>query len=144
MKVFLDTCVWFIAIKNSCGIGGRIVDLGLKDVFYEIVVSKQVSVETARKLKEKIDISAVQAFNYIISKRAVEAIAVDENDIEEWRGVISETDAHVLAATKKAGADVLVTVDGHFFTPAVKKHFPIQVFKPKDFLEWFEKQLCKR
>ena len=87
MKVFLDSCGWFMAIKNSYVISGRIVDLGLKESLYEIVVSKQISVETSRKLKEKIDTSVVQAFNYIISKRAVELITVDENDIEEWGGV---------------------------------------------------------
>ncbi|MBF0502587.1 MAG: PIN domain-containing protein [Candidatus Riflebacteria bacterium] len=144
MRIFLDTCIWFMAIKNPHGIGGRTVDLGLNSGLYEIAISKQIAVETCRKLREKIDAQAVQAFNFTISRKGVGRFDLEEHDIREWQGVISKTDAHVLAGAQKAKADALVTFDEHFFTSIVKQRFPIRILKPKDFLDWLEDSQRRR
>jgi predicted nucleic acid-binding protein len=127
-----------MAIKTPSGLPGRIAHYCLEKNLYQIIMTKQIAVEACRKLKQKIDLQAVQAFNYTITRKGIVHQIIEDDDIEKWHGVISDTDAHVLAGAKEGHADVLVTVDSDFLTQPVNDHFPIPIFKPFAFLEWLD------
>jgi predicted nucleic acid-binding protein len=134
--VFLDATCWVAAAGNPNGGSAEILKLARAGDF-RLVTTAAVLIEAERNILKKMTAEAMSRFLAEMADPAFTLVAAASPDEEaRWTDLVAEKDAHVLAGTLKAGADVLVTLDRkHILTDAVRDGFPIRVSDTREFLE---------
>ena len=131
IRIFLDSSVLFSAAYSS---RGRARDLILRAARGELtlVVSDLVLEETRRNLAENAPHS-LPSFHLIIETVSFELIRPTKREVLDAAKVVVLKDAAILAAAKKAGVDLLVTLDRKHLLgkPALEQFVGVPIVTPK-------------
>jgi len=142
-RVFLDTSVLIAGLASPTGASAAIRDLGEAEEL-RLVLSRQVLVEADRVLLRKFP-HLIERYRLFIKSVSPElADDAPPHMIRAAEAVIDPDDAPILAATKQAHVDYLVTLNTkHFLTPKARAFFSAPIVTPGEFLlafrEFWEK-----
>jgi putative PIN family toxin of toxin-antitoxin system len=141
-KVFLDSSIVISAVLSDKGGSFRLFNEA-QNKHLIIYISDFVLEEVVSVLKLKYPLKLNSLENLLSSTPFVLAKDPSQDLIEEMAMLISDFfDAPILAATKKAKVDFLITLDKkHFLTKKVKENVKFKVLTPKEFLQDYFKQL---
>ncbi len=132
LTVFVDSSVLFAAVCSVSGGSAKLFTLEK----LELVVSKVVLAEVERNIRTKLSAFHLERFFMLVAKTKILNQEPDDEAILVAKKVIVEKDAVILAESKKAKVDYLVTLDRkHFMTAAVSNFLvPQKVVTPKDLI----------
>lgn len=128
----------FVAAARSSTGGSAAVLVLCESGLARAVTSQLVLREAELNMGEKMSRDALLRFYRLLGGTPLEvAEPPTKEEIPRFSRVISERDAHVLAAGFKARADFILTLDRqHFMRPEVSKAVvPIMILTPGEFLK---------
>jgi len=143
-KVFLDSSALIAGIASSKGAAReilRLAEIGL----IEIIVSRQVVVETDRNITAKLPECLNDFRNYLETLAPMLVADPSQRAILRFSSLIQRHDAPILAAAVAAQADYLVSWDQkHFMTTGPRALARPKVMNPGEFLHEFRQLLHER
>ncbi len=108
-RLFLDSSVLFSAAYSARGYSR---DLVLMTARSEIILTlSDLVIEEVRQNLAESAPEAVAVFDYLLGILPIEIVKPDREDVLEAASYIVLKDAPILAAARKARADLLVTLD---------------------------------
>jgi predicted nucleic acid-binding protein len=101
----------------------------------QLVVSRQVLLETERNLRRKLPdgLPLVAEWLSCLSLKMVDDLLPER--YMRWVSIIEEKDAPILAAAVDAQVDYLVTLNTRDFTPEVMNAAGLTILTPSQFIE---------
>lgn len=132
-KVFLDSSVLFTAVNSP--IGGSAKLFILKNI--KLVTSPLVLAEVERNVRKKLEDYQLDRFFLLVTKIEILNQTPNKTLIKNAQKTIVSKDAVILAESKQAKTDILVTLDKkHFLTGKVRQFLkPQKIYTPKMLLE---------
>ncbi len=131
-RIFIDSSVFFSAAYSEKG-GSR--ELLLKGARGEVilVLSPLVLEETRRNLGE-VSSELADLFDMIAGAIPFELVQPTKDEVISAAMIVSLKDAPILAAARKAGVDLLVTLDKKHLLgkPELVKYAGTQIVSPKE------------
>ncbi|GBE00863.1 MAG TPA: putative toxin-antitoxin system toxin component, PIN family [Euryarchaeota archaeon] len=141
LRVFLDTSALIAGIVSSKGAAREVLRLAESGLI-EIIVSKQVIVESDRNIEAKLPEMLNDLRSFI---RYIAPVMVDDppsKEVGEYASLINPNDAPILSAAVSSGADYLITWDRkHFINSDVKLRVDVKVVTPGEFLRYFRRYI---
>ena len=133
-RPFVDTNVFFSGLHSSGSPPSRILQLHAEGRI-QIVISRQVLVELVSAIRSKLPEALPALQDFLTS--APPGICSDPTteEVQQARLWINITDAPILAAALKSGADCLVTGNTRHFTPRVAERARIRILAPTEYVE---------
>ena len=136
-RVFLDATCWIAAAGSAAG-GSSAIILLAQELLLVLLTSQAVLAEAERNIRSKMPPAALQRFYALLDITQIEVSEPTTLQEERWAEVTVEKDRHVLAASLKTKADVLVSLDRrHLLNETVQAAFPLPVQDTKEFLTSF-------
>ncbi|MEK6691195.1 MAG: PIN domain-containing protein [Nitrospirota bacterium] len=137
-KVFLDTSALIVGIASSKGAARAVLQLAEIGLI-EVIVSRQVIVETDRNIEEKLPEMLNEYREFIELLAPVLINDPRQKDVSKYLKVINLDDAPILASAVTSGADFLVTWDKkHFISKNIRIHSSLKIVTPGEFLKYFK------
>lgn len=136
MRIFLDACILYPAIRSPGGGSAKIL-LEAKVRGFTLLVTQMVLEETKKNVSKDLGKNALDWLYNLIKSHPEQWDLIDdpsEQEIGQWKNVTVQKDLHVLAGAIKGKADILVTLDRqHLLKPSVREAFPIPIMDTKEF-----------
>ncbi len=134
-KVFLDSNVILSGFLSDKGEPRIILDLLSLDLPFLSGLTGQYNIlEIDRNLENKLP-EALPVYKEYFPKLSLEIIPLpSKEEIKDYKDIISEKDAPVLASAVKGGADYLVTGDKDFLKVKKTRKMPFKILSPQEFL----------
>lgn len=133
MKVFVDTSVLLAASASKTG--GSALVLRLGSVGRVKLVTSEAVVEEAIRNAEKLHVTTIVIEHLVLSSN----IRVDPPPafalVEKYEAIVSEKDAHVIAAAMAAKTKVLITLDRKLKEQGERSIKIIQILTPEELLK---------
>jgi len=138
MKVFIDACCFFSAIRSPSG-GSALILQFAREGKLKLFTNETVVDEACRNLHKKESPEKAAQFLQFLREVPVKILPPPTREEEHpWEKETHQKDAHVLASAIKAKVDCVVTLDKqHLLIQKLKKVFPITIKNTKDFLTEF-------
>lgn len=134
-KVFLDSSVIIAGINSITGASNLILELSKKRKIM-VSVSEVVLQEVLRNIKKKLPERVfIQFLKYLSESNFKKIDFEEESEILKYRGITDAKDTHVIAATYKANADYLITLDKKHLLTVKGKTLPFNIVTPGEFLK---------
>ena len=135
IRIFVDSSVLFAAAYSSRGFSRDIILKGVKEDI-KLVVSKLVFAEVALNL-EKDAKDKLYLLEFIKEFVPFEFVRATKKDVLSAAKYVELKDAPIVAAAKKAGVDLLVTLDRKHLLgkPEISKFIKAQIVTPKEAVE---------
>lgn len=140
-QIFFDASAIFSAIYSSTGGARELLRLAAQGNF-RLFLSQDVIEETERNLARKAPekLTSLRHLLVILEPEIVDRLPSE--DVWEAEKYVEQKDAHVIAAAKKAKADLLVTPDkkhllGH---PAIIEYLGCVTLTPGEALAYLRKR----
>lgn len=135
--VFVDSSVLFSAVNSPTGGSSKLFTL--KNI--KLITSRVVLTETERNVREKLHEYHLDRLFMLVGKIGILKQLPDNKLIKKAKEVITQKDSVILAESKRANADFLVTLDKkHFLTKSVAEFLmPQKALTPKMLIEIIEK-----
>lgn len=136
MRVFLDASVVFSGFMSPTGGSYKIISLCREK--HIIGISTQTIIQEVKRNIHKAPKSAEQLDQFISSHRLLIRSELTLSEIEVFKSIVAEKDAHVLAGAILTISDYLVTLDKlHLLNSPVKNAMKsrIDIVSPGEFLE---------
>ena len=135
IRIFVDSSVLFAATYSSRGFSRDIILKGVKGNV-KLVVSKLVFAEVALNL-EKDAKDKLYLLEFIKEFVPFEFVRATKKDVLSAAKYVELKDAPIVAAAKKAGVDLLVTLDRKHLLgkPEISKFIKAQIVTPKEAVE---------
>jgi predicted nucleic acid-binding protein len=133
-SVFADANILIAAAGSRQGASRAILNLAEMGLI-QLVVSRQVLLETERNLRRKLPdgLPLVAEWLSYLSLKMVDDPLPER--YMGWVSIIEEKDAPILAAAVDAQVDYLVTLNTRDFTPEVMNAAGLTVLTPSQFIE---------
>lgn len=137
-KVFLDTSALIAGIASSKGAARAVLQLAEIGLI-EVIVSRQVIVETDRNIEEKLPEMLNENREFIELLAPVLINDPRQKDVSKYLKVINLDDTPILASAVTSGADFLITWDKkHFISKNIRIHSSLKIVTPGEFLKYFK------
>ena len=135
IRIFVDSSELFAAAYSSRGFSRDIILKGVKEDI-KLVVSKLVFAEVALNL-EKDAKDKLYLLEFIKEFVPFEFVRATKKDVLSAAKYVELKDAPIVAAAKKAGVDLLVTLDRKHLLgkPEISKFIKAQIVTPKEAVE---------
>jgi len=135
IRIFVDSSVLFAATYSSRGFSRDIILKGVKGNV-KLVVSNLVFAEVALNL-EKDAKDKLYLLEFIKEFVPFEFVRATKKDVLSAAKYVELKDAPIVAAAKKAGVDLLVTLDRKHLLgkPEISKFIKAQIVTPKEAVE---------
>lgn len=133
-RSFVDTNVFFSGLHGSGGPPSRILQLHAEGRI-QIVISRQVLMELVSALRSKLPQALPALQDFLTSAPPEICSDPTPEETQPARSWINTTDAPILAAALKSGADCLVTGNTRHFTPRVAERARIRILAPPEYVE---------
>jgi predicted nucleic acid-binding protein len=133
-SVFADANILIAAAGSRQGASRAILNLAEMGLI-QLVVSRQVLLETERNLRRKLPdgLPLVAEWLSYLSLKMVDDPLPER--YMGWVSIIEEKDAPILAAAVDAQVDYLVTLNTRDFTPEVMNAAGLTILTPSQFIE---------
>jgi predicted nucleic acid-binding protein len=132
--VFFDASCLFAAAMSPNGGSGLIVDTCRRG-FLRAVSSRSVLEEAERNIRGKCPLATLMAYRHLISTTPFTIVdAPSTVEAPRFEDAFME-DAHVIASTLAAEAEVLLTLDRRLITRVRAGVFRFRVVTPKEFID---------
>lgn len=144
MHIFLDSSVLLAFCRSKSGASALIIDYCRRKKL-KGYISKKVVAEVRKNNIEDGNAVGIQRFGYILSRMFL--TIVEDGRGEELAKANSffynPKDAPVIVSAKQTPhIQYILSLDHGFFKPEIKKYVkPIEILKPKEFLERFRSEL---
>lgn len=138
IKVFFDASVLFSAIYSPTG-GSNLVCKLVKQEKINGFTSQTVIKELERNLSKFKKKANMPLESFITNHKLIVRSEITEREIESYKKIVEEKDAHIIAGAILCKCDFLLTLDKkHINNKNVKEKFTtITIASPKEFLESF-------
>lgn len=104
----------------------RLAEVGL----FQLVVSRQVLEEAERNLRQKLP-RALPNFAAQMARLSLEILPAPAlTEVKPWTAIIHPSDAPILCAAVKSGADRFLTLNTRRFTPTVAAQSGLRIQTP--------------
>ncbi len=141
-RVFLDAAIYIAGAGSAQGGSRQVLDWCAERILHA-VTSSQVLDEARRNVAKKLPRAAPVLERIIAAVGAELAPTPTEEESREAARVLFAKDAPILAAARKAGVDVLLTLDRrHFKQPAVVAGVPFLILLPEEFVPRIRAELA--
>jgi len=133
-SVFADANILIAAAGSPQGASRAILNLAEMGLI-QLVVSRQVLLETERNLRRKLPdgLPLVAEWLSYLSLKIVDDPLPER--YQRWVSIIEEKDAPILAAAVDAEVDYFVTLNTRDFTPEVMNAAGLTILTPSQFIE---------
>jgi predicted nucleic acid-binding protein len=135
-RIFIDSSVFFSAANSA---GGHSRDLFMMAARGEImlVVSDLVLAETRENLEESAP-DFVPLLDLLLEVVPLELVRPTKSDVVAAARLVALKDAPILAAAKKAGVDLLVTLDKRHLLekPELVRYAGVEIVTPKQAVDY--------
>ncbi len=135
VKVFLDSNVILSGFLADKGAPRIILDLLSLDLpFLSGLTGQYNIIEIERNLENKLP-EVLPVYKEYFPKLGLKIIPLpSKEEIKDYKDIISEKDAPVLASAVKGEADYLVTGDKEFLKVKKMRKMPFKIVMPREFL----------
>ena len=136
-KVFLDANVLFAASYSPTGGSAKLINLR-KENKLSLYSSRLAVKEAERNLRRKAGESELDRFYRLIEEaQIILTDAKKEIAKSQFKDIVVEKDAQILASAIKSKAKFLITLDRkHLLTPKIQKaKLPIKIITPGQFIQ---------
>lgn len=135
VEVFLDSSVIIAGINSTTGASSLILKLS-KERKIMASVSEMVLQEVLRNIKRKLPEKVlIQFLKYLAESNFTKIDFEGESEILQYQGITDTKDLHIIAATYKANADYLITLDKKHLLNIKGKTLPFNIVTPGEFLK---------
>jgi predicted nucleic acid-binding protein len=135
--VFLDACVIIAAVHSPSGGSALVIEI-CRGHRFKAAVTVKVLLEARVNIADKFSSRELIHFYQLLAALDPEMIAVPVAEkLIEYKSLVAQKDAHVLAAALQCGSKYLITLDRrHLMTPEIlKAGLAIKIVTPGDFLK---------
>jgi predicted nucleic acid-binding protein len=133
-RVFLDAGIYIAGAGSALGGSRQILDWCAERLLQPLT-SHQVLIEARRNVAKKLPRAVTVLERILHAVNSELAPEPTEEEITNATHIISEKDAPILAAARKANIDYFVTLDRkHFKQPHVQAMLPFQILLPEEFV----------
>lgn len=144
MNIFLDSSILLAFCRSKNGASALIIDYCRKKKL-KGYISKKVVAEVRKNNLEDGNSIGTQRFGYVLNRRFI--TIVDDGhgaELEKANSSFNNSkDAPILVSAKLIpNMQYILSLDSGFFKPEIKKYVkPIEILKPKEFIERFRSEL---